>query len=68
MSSQRDYKELMDLDISRNNIGETSLKYLADVIRKFQGFKSLNMQSLPRMRTDAGWIDFCRALRDSHTL
>ena len=68
MQTHKDFVTTMELDISRNNISETSLKYLADIIRKFHGFKMLNMQSLLEMKTDSGWIEFCRSLRDSHSL
>ena len=69
MNKQQDYKgPLMELDFSKNNITESSLKYLADILRKFHGIRALNMESLPRMKNDSGWVELCRSLRESHTL
>eukprot|EP00347_Sterkiella_histriomuscorum_P012808 403367150 len=68
MHNTRDFENLMEIDISRNNISETSLKYLADILRKFNGFKSINMQSLLDMKSDNGWIEFCKALRETQSL
>jgi len=68
-ATHHDYKgPLMELDFSKNNVTESSLKYLADILRKFHGIKELNLQSLPRMRNDSGWIDLCRALKETRTL
>ena len=30
-----DVEGMMDIDLSRNNITETSIRYLADILRKF---------------------------------
>jgi hypothetical protein len=30
-----DIEGMMEIDLSRNNIGEASIKYLADILRKF---------------------------------
>ena len=30
-----DYENLIDLEISRNSISDSSIKYLADILRKF---------------------------------
>jgi hypothetical protein len=35
LSQIRDYENLIDLDISRNSISESSIKYLADILKKF---------------------------------
>lgn len=35
LSSTRDYEQLIDIDVSKNSITESSLKYLADILRKF---------------------------------
>ncbi|CDW71712.1 UNKNOWN [Stylonychia lemnae] len=67
-TDNRDFENLMELDISKNNITESSLKYLGDILKKFNGFKSINMQSMGKMKTENGWIDFCRSLRDSGAL
>lgn len=66
LSSIRDYS-LMDIDFSKNSITETSLKYLADILRKFQGFRSICLAGLSKMK-EAGFVDLARALKENHSL
>jgi hypothetical protein len=35
LSSTKDYENLMDINLSRNSLTEASIKYLADILRKF---------------------------------
>jgi hypothetical protein len=35
LSHTKDYDNLMEIDLSRNSITENSIKYLADILRKF---------------------------------
>eukprot|EP00347_Sterkiella_histriomuscorum_P002760 403366908 len=67
LSSSRDFEQFMDLDVSKNSLTETSMKYLADILKKFQGFKSLNISSLSKMK-DIGFIELARALRENTSL
>ncbi|CDW90123.1 UNKNOWN [Stylonychia lemnae] len=62
-----DYDNHIDLDISKNSLTETSLKYLADILKKFQGFKSINMRELSKMK-DIGYIEMFRAFKDNYSL
>lgn len=68
LSQVRDYDNLMDLDLSKNALSESSIKYLADLLRKFQGFRSLTLQALPKLRSDAAYLELVRSLRDNHSL
>jgi len=64
LHSNKDFEVLIDLDVSENNLTESSLKYLADIIKKFHAFKSLNLSNLMKMK-DTGLIEFAKALKDS---
>jgi hypothetical protein len=50
LSSTRDYELGIDLDVSKNNLTDISIKYLADILRKFNGFRSINLSSLGKMK------------------
>lgn len=67
LSTSRDYETLIDLDISKNNLSETSMKYLADILKKFQGFRSINMSNMSKMK-DFGFIELAKSLKDNHSL
>ena len=57
----------MDLDVSKNSLSETSIKYLADIIRKFQGFRYINLANLSKMK-DTGFIELAKALKENHSI
>lgn len=59
--------ELMDIDLSNNHLTESSLKYLADIIRKFHGFRSINLSNLVKMK-DTGFQELAKSVRESHSL
>ena len=67
MQSQRDYEFYMDLDVSMNNLNESSLKYLADIIKRFHGFRSLNLSGFQKIK-DNSWIEFFRSLKESTSI
>lgn len=62
-----DVEGMMDIDLSRNNISETSIRYLADILRKFQGFRSISLTGLGKM-SQSGFVELARALKDNHSL
>ena len=35
LSTQKEFEGYIDLDISKNNITESSMKYMADILKKF---------------------------------
>ncbi len=57
----------MDLDISKNTISESSVRYLADVLKKFQGFRAINMSNMAKLK-DTAFIEMFQALRDNHSI
>ena len=63
----KDYESLMDIDLSRNTITENSMRYLADILRKFQGFRSIKLSGLSKLR-EAGYVELARSLKDNHSL
>ena len=67
LSQMKDYDNLMDIDLSRNSITENSIKYLADILRKFQGFRSIKLSGLSKMR-ETGFVELARSLRENHSL
>jgi hypothetical protein len=65
----RDYEQPMEIDLSRNSLTEVSMKYLADILRKFQGFKSISLSGLSKMpHPQTGFVELARSLRDNHSL
>ena len=67
LSQTKDYEILMDIDLSRNSITENSIKYLADILKKFQGFRSIKLSGLSKMK-DAGYVELARSLKENHSL
>lgn len=63
LSNAKDYEEMMDIDLSKNNLSEASIKYLADILRKFQGFRSISLSALPKMK-EIGFIELARAIKE----
>jgi|LauGreDrversion4_2_1035121.scaffolds.fasta_scaffold1333693_1 hypothetical protein len=46
----------MDIDFSHNNLTDSSVKFFAELLKKFQGFKSINMSSLSKFKPkDSGF-------------
>jgi hypothetical protein len=66
-NNNKDFDTLMNLDISKNDLSDSSIKYLADIIRKFHAFRSLNLSGLLKMK-ESGFVEFARALKDSLSL
>ena len=62
-----DVEGMMEIDLSRNNITEASIKYLADILRKFQGFKAISLSGLSKMN-QAGFVELARSLKENHSL
>ena len=63
----KDYDTLMEIDLSRNSITENSIKYLADILRKFQGFKSIKLSGLSKMK-ETGYVELARSLKENYSL
>lgn len=66
-SITRDIDRLMDIDLSRNSISDVSIKYLADILKKFQGFRYIKLAALSKMN-QSGFVELARALRENHSL
>lgn len=67
LAQGRDYEGFIDLDISKNTITESSVRYLADVLKKFQGFRSINMSNMAKLKETA-FLELFKSLRDNHSL
>ena len=67
LSQTKDYDTLMEIDLSRNSITENSIKYLADILRKFQGFKSIKLSGLSKMK-ETGYVELARSLKENYSL
>jgi len=62
------FDRLIDLDLSRNSLQDASIRYLADILRKFQGFNSINLAGLSKMANQSGFVELGRSLKDNHSL
>ena len=60
----------MNLDVSKNMLSDDSLKSLAELITKFEGFRSLNLMSIrPKMnKKDNGYVDLAKALKENRSI
>ena len=60
----------MNLDVSRNMLSDESIKSFAELITKFEGFRSVNLMSIrPKMnKKDTGYQDLARSLRENKSI
>ena len=60
----------MHLDVSRNMLTDDAIKSFAELIAKFEGFKSVNLMSIrPRMnKKDTGYLDLAKSLSENKTI
>ena len=50
VQTNREFEQCMHLDVSRNMLTDDAIKSFAELIAKFEGFKSVNLMSIrPRM-------------------
>ena len=68
--TNREFEEHMHLDVSRNMLSDESIKNFAELITKFEGFRSVNLMSIrPKMqKKDSGYLDLAKALRENKTI
>ena len=58
----------MHLDISDNRLSDTSIRFLAELLGKFSGFRSVNMSNLSQKTKNAentGYIELAKALKEN---
>ena len=67
LTNNKDYQTMIDIDVSKNSLTETSIKYLADIIRKFQGFRSMNLSNLSKMK-EIGFIELAKSLKENYSI
>lgn len=60
----------MHLDVSRNNLTDEAIRSFAELISKFDGFRSINMMSVRnRMnKKDTGYIEIAKALKENRSI
>ena len=61
----------MHLDISDNRLSDTSIRFLAELLGKFSGFRSVNMSNLSQKTKNAentGYIELAKALKENTSL
>ena len=68
--TNREFEEHMHLDVSRNQLSDDSIKSFAELITKFEGFRSVNLMSTrPRMgKKDSGYLDLAKALKENKSI
>ena len=66
----REFEELMHLDVSRNMLNDEALKTFAELITKFNGFRSLCMMNVrPRSsKKDQFFIELAKAIRENRSI
>ncbi len=60
----------MHLDVSKNLLTDESVKSMADLITKFEGFRSINLMAIrPNMgKKDTGYADLAKALKENRSI
>jgi len=60
----------MHLDISDNSLSDLSIRFFADLIGKFSGFRSVNMSNLNQAASsgNTGYYELAKALRENTSL
>ena len=70
LQTNREFEEQLNLDVSKNMLSDDSIKSFAELITKFEGFRSVNLMSIrPRMnKKDTGYLDLAKALRENKSI
>ena len=70
VQTNREFEQCMHLDVSRNMLTDDAIKSFAELIAKFEGFKSVNLMSIrPRMnKKDTGYLDLAKSLSENKTI
>ena len=60
----------MHLDISGNRLSDASIRFFAEVLGKFSGFRSVNLRNVNQIatRNNTGYIELAKALRENTSL
>jgi len=59
----------MEFDFSNNNLKDSSVKFFAEIIKKFNGFSTINMKSLGKIKPkDTGFCELAKAIRENISL
>lgn len=60
----------MHLDVSKNLLTDESVRSMADLITKFEGFRSINLMAIrPNMgKKDTGYADLAKALKENRSI
>ena len=62
----------MHLDVSRNLLTDEALKALAELLHKFEGFRSINLMSIRpsfnKKEKDLGYIELAKAISENKSI
>jgi len=67
----REIVEGMHFNFSNNTIGESSVRFFAEILKKFHGFRSVDMRSLlmkGKNASDSGYSELARAIKENNSL
>ena len=61
----------MSLNISENKLSNTSIRFLAELIEKFDGFVEINMANVNQLQAQSGssgYAELAQAIKSNHSL
>ena len=60
----------MHLDISDNRLGDGSVRFFAELLKKFSGFRSINMSGINQQAqsSNTGYTELAKALKENTSL
>ena len=66
----REIESGMHLDISDNHLSDASIRFFAELLGKFSGFRSVNMSNVNQVAqiNNTGYLELAKALRENTSL
>ena len=70
VQSRREFESSMHLDVSKNALGDDSLKLFAELLSKFEGFRSVSLVGVrsKMSKKDQGYGELAKALKENRSL
>ena len=70
VQTNREIESGMELNISDNRLSDASIRFFAELLGKFSGFRSINMSNVNQLAqmNNTGYLELAKALRENTSL